>query len=106
MTGPTCVWSVGESVWTAPQNALIQFRAQFWAQLTVFEHFRATRGLFNLLIYRDLAWLRGRDLNPRPLGSSPKGLRLYSVNVLEFTLQYCNISNVDVARSFRRSSHG
>ncbi len=57
----------------APKNALFQFRAQFRAQLADFGLFRPTSCFFNVLMYRELDWLRGRDLNPRPLGSSPTG---------------------------------
>ena len=49
----------------------IPAHAQFWAQLAIFEYSRATSCFFNLLIYRELDWLRGRDLNPRPLGYEP-----------------------------------
>ena len=52
----------------ANQNALFQFRAQFRAQLADFRLFRATSYFCNILMYRELSWLRGRDLNPRPLG--------------------------------------
>ncbi len=53
--------------------APFQFRAQFWAQLADFRLFRATGYFCNILMYRELAWLLGRDLNPRLLGSSPTG---------------------------------
>ena len=53
------------------QNAWIQFRAQFWAQLTIFKLYRAAGSSVNVLISRELTWLRGRDLNPRPLGYEP-----------------------------------
>ncbi len=72
MTGPTCVWSVSEALLRLTKTPLFQFRAQFWAQLADFGLFRPTRYLFNVLIYRELAWLRGRDLNPRPLGYENK----------------------------------
>ncbi len=74
MTGPTCVWSVGESTFASNQNTPFQFRAQFRAQLADFGLFKPTSCFFNVLIYRELAWLRGRDLNPRPLGYEPNEL--------------------------------
>ncbi len=54
MTGPTCVWSVGESTFAANQNTPFQFRAQFRAQLADFRLFRATSYLGNMLIYKEL----------------------------------------------------
>ena len=62
------------STFAANPNSPLQFRAQFWAQLALFEYSRATSYFFNLLIYSELSWLRGRDLNPRPLGYEPNEL--------------------------------
>ncbi len=73
MTGPRCS-TISKKAFASQKNTRMQFRAQFWAQLAHFRLFRATSYLGNMLIYNKFYWLRGRDLNPRPLGYEPTGV--------------------------------
>ena len=103
MTGPRCS-SISERAFDSHQNTPFQFRAQFWAQLADFRLFRATSYFCNVLMYRELAWFLGRDLNPRPLGSSPKGLPFHYASgsgsrTISFIQRFCSTASTRIFRS-------
>jgi len=72
MTGPTCVGSVSEVLLRPTKTPLFNLGHSFGHSWPISRLFRATSYFCNILMYRELAWLRGRDLNPRPLGYENK----------------------------------
>ena len=96
MTGPRCS-SISERAFDSHQNTPFQFRAQ----LADFRLFRATGYFCNILMYRELAWFMGRDLNPRPLGSSPKSLPFHYASgsgsrTISFIQRFCSTASTRI----------